>query len=279
MASIGDLSELVDLLTGGGAGPPEQAWFSKLPTVSGGAAAAAPVAGRMTSLWQYDGSPSFGAAPGAARYPTNATQGALKQTDPGGGRQKWLIGFALAQGLGFGSWLLYDRIADISGLDATNVAAQAAALVPTRYTNGEGVRAFLEIYSQIGATATTAVLNYVNQDGNPAVSPAFAIGGTGLREAQRMIQIPLAAGDSGVRESVSVDLLASTTTAGDFGVTLGRPLLTMPTAAAGAGVLRDLLSGVPGPAEVLVDACLAFAYLSGNTTTLSALGALSMVEV
>lgn len=279
MASIGDLSELIDLLTGGGAGAPEQLWCTKLPTVSAGTAAVAPVTGRMTSLWQYDGSPSFGAAPGAARYPTNATQGALKQADPGGGRQKWLVGAALAQGLGFGSWMLYDRIADISGLDATNIAAQAAALVPTRYTDGAGVQAFIEIYTQIGATATTAVFNYVNQDGNPAVSPSFAIGGTGLREAQRLIPVPLAAGDSGVRESVSVDLLASTTTAGDFGVTLARPLLTLPLAASGAGIVRDLLSGVPGPAEVLTDACLAFAYLAGNTSIPSGYGSLSMVEV
>ena len=91
MTAIPSLDKLVELLTGGDNGNPEHLWFHKVARV-GGAAAAAPVAGRWTSLWQYDGSLGPGAAPGGSpRIPTNATNGGLKQTDPGGGRQKWCL--------------------------------------------------------------------------------------------------------------------------------------------------------------------------------------------
>src|SRR5262245_52059430 len=161
-----------------------------------GAAAAAVIAGRMTSLWQYEGTPAHGAAPGAAAIPDNATNGGWKQADPGGGRQKWLHslgGVANVQG----TLVLYDRLLHISGLSGTNTGAQTVQSsrnpALTRYTSGVGNQIWIEIYTQIGASSTTITASYTDQDGNSGqITPAVAIGNTNLREAQRIIPVTLA---------------------------------------------------------------------------------------
>lgn len=271
MAAVTDLSDLVNRLTGGNSGTPETIFAFKDNRVDA-AAAASTVAGRWTSLWRYNGSPSGASAnPGAVAIPDNTTEGALKQTNPGGGRQKWIVGGWGTGGPAAGMLMLYDRLLHVSGLSGTNTGAQTVqsgtpgSRVPplTRYTDGAGNMVLVEIYTQIGSTATTAVVNYDDQDGNASASPAFAIGGTGLREAQRLIQVPLAAGDTGVTGVADIDLVASTTTAGDFGITIAHPLITFSGPAAGVPGFTSFVQGKL--VEVLEDACLAWAWIAQGT--------------
>jgi hypothetical protein len=264
MAAITDLSDLVNRLTGGNSGTPEIIMGFKDGRVDA-AAAAAPIAGRATSLWTYEGQPSGGAAPGAVAAPTNATTGGLIQTDPGGGRTKWLTGFYVCANT-TGTVILYDRLLHISGLNGTTTTAQTVGGTLTRYTDGIGNQIWIEIYTQIGTTATTFTCEYTDQGSNPSqVTTATAIGGTGLREAQRIIPAPLASGDYGVQAVANVDLLASTTTAGDFGVTVVHPLAHANLDVAGAGQWVDLLRGA-GPVEIKTGACLALAFMANTTT-------------
>ena len=217
MTAITDLSDLVNRMTGGNSGTPENLFFHKAARVAG-VTADATIAGRPASLWRYDGQPSAGITPTTGAIPDNTTDGGLKQADPGGGRQKWLVS-AGAMSLSAGSLILYDRLFHEGGLSGTTTTAQDVQTTTpspalTRYTNGVGNLAWIEIYTIIGTTATTVTMNYVDQDGNTAVtSPATTIGGTGFREVSRVIFLPLAAGDSGVRAVESVDLLATTGTA------------------------------------------------------------------
>lgn len=273
MAAITDLSDLVNLATGGGAANPQMITKFHDNRVAG-LTAAAPVANRWTSLSLFDSTLGRQAAPGAAAIPTNATPGSMRFTNPGGSRQLWLTG-AAATASQAGVFMLYDRLFHISGLSGTSVAAQVVQDDPptpalTRYTDGVGVRAAVEIHTAIGGTARTITMAYTNQDGTPvASSPAQTIGGTGFNEAQRFIPLPLAAGDSGLRSVDTVTLSASTAVAGDFGIVIYKPLAFIPVTANGVPGLLDLLASGWGPIEVKDNACLSWAFLASATTTLT----------
>jgi len=131
----------------------------------------------------------------------------------------------------------------------------------TRNTLGAGNMIAVEIYTAIGATATTAVINYTNQDGNPAVTPSFLIGGAGAQEQGRMIFVPLAAGDTGVRGVTDIDLVATTGTSGSFGVVIMRPLVYLTSSLAAMPASFDPACMRPGSKEAVTDACLAWALI------------------
>ena len=277
MTALTDLSDLINRASGGNSGTPENLWFYKVARV-GGAAPVGMIAGRPASLWSYDGSPSAGATPTTVAIPDNATDGGLKQADPGGGRQKWLTQFAAA-GFVAGMLILYDRLLHIGGLSGTTTTAQTVGGTLTRYTDGAGNMAWIEIYTIIGTTATTVTMDYTDQDGNSGqTSTAVAIGGTGFREVTRVIMLPLASGDSGVQAVASVDLLASTGTAGNFGVTVGHPLAYANIDSAGTVGWRDFVSGLPGVPEIKTDACLAFLWIPATVTPPEFFGCVASVE-
>lgn len=279
MTDIADISDLINRATGGASGTPENIFFSKSARIAG-AAATAPIAGRLASLWTYDGQPGAGAAPGAVSIPDETTNGGLKQTDPGGGRQKWLTQF-WATGLVGGTLILYDRILHIGGLSGTTATAQTVGGTLTRYTDGLGNLAWAEIYTIIGTTSSTITMSYTDENGTPgsanSTSPAVAFGNTGFREVTRCIQLPLAAGDKGIKSITSVTH-ATTGTAGNYGVTIGHPLAYLGIGGAGGAGWRDFVTGLPGIPEILPNACLAFLWAPATTTAPELLGGISTVE-
>jgi hypothetical protein len=280
MGAIASLDQLVNTLTGGEAAFESMFYFSDNRIGSG--AGAACVAGQCTSLWTFNGYNGQGAAPGGtARNPDNTTLGAIGQSNPTGGRQKYLTCFP-AYSNSAGVFSLYDRLADISGLSGTVTTAQnTTSLAVTRYTGTESVgnQIWLEIYTIVGATATTATVSYTNQAGTSGrTSKAVVFGGTGRREATRMIRVPLADGDTGVRSVESVTLAASTVTAGDFGVVIAREIAIGIIATAGVGSMTDLLTQLPSLPEIKTDACLALSFLAVSTTSPNFFTTLSMVE-
>lgn len=285
MAALSSISDAINRLTGGNSGTPEQVFFLKNGRYNGAALVAVPIVGRPYSLWMIDGAPAGAtSAPGAWANPDNTTQGGLLQTNPGGGRTKWLMQF-MATGLVAGTLILYDRLGHNSGLNGTTTTAQTFTGTLSRYNSTDAAGNFMmyEIYgnttSILGATGTTMTVSYTNQAGTSGrTSPAVAIGGTGFREGNQARFIPLASGDTGVRSVENVDLVASTGTAGSFGVTVGRALATAVVDQAGVGGWRDFVSGLPGIPEVKTDACLALLWIPGAVTAPEVQGILSCVE-
>jgi len=276
MTAFADLHEVVNRSTGGNNGNPQYVEWFKQSRVSG-AAAATPIAGQRISLWEYEGAPSHGAAPaGSAVYPTNTTQGCLQQTDPGGGRQLWLQA-ALASASSGGTLKLYDRLAQFGGLSGTTTTAQTVNLnAITRYTNGSGNRIYVEINTQIGATGTTITASYTNQAGTSGqTTTAVTFGATNNREAQRLIELTLAAGDTGVQAVASVTVLATTGTAGAFSVIIAHPLETFGVPAI---AVPDSKSYLDGYKEIVAGSCLAWWFLPTGTTAPIFDGDLFMVE-
>lgn len=277
MSVIASISDLLNLLSGGNNGTPEDIWVWKDHRIAG-AAAAAPIAGRMHSFWLFEGTPPHGAAPGAVSNPDNSTSGGLRQTDPGGGRQKYITGY---QGgvQGAGTFILYDRLLHISGLSGTNATAQTVGGSLTRYTDGAGNQIWVEIYTQIGASSTTVSASYTNTvptAGRTTLSTS--IGNTGFREQARIIPLTLQSGDLGVTSVQSVTLAATTGTAGDFGVTIAHPLQTIPCTLAILANVRDNVSQLPPLTEIKTDACLALAFLPNAATNTQFIASFHFVE-
>ena len=279
MAVIDDISVIVNRLTGGNSGTPDHAsryWDNRVDTL----AATNTVQGRLTSLWQYEGAPAGGAAPGGTvRVPTNATDGAYKQANPGGGREKWLLSLN-GWGSSGGSLIIVDRLLDISGFAADATTTRTVGGTLTRNTGGLGNLIIAEIYTIVGTTATTITASYTNQAGTSGrTSTATAFGGTGLREAQRAIILPLQSGDTGVQACASCALAATTGTAGDYGITIARKIAQLDIPAGGGGAFRDLISGTPAIIEVDTDACLAAYWVASGTAAPQAECTLHMIEV
>lgn len=279
MTAFSNISDIVSALTTSGRQELIPQFYDNR---SGAAAATALIAGRLASLWTYNQIPSgTGAAPGAVAAPTRATVGALGQANPGGGREKFLLGVATTSTVA-GVYMVYDRLLHISGLSGTTTTAQTVGGSLTRYTSATdaiGNMIYIEIYNTIGTTATTITASYSNEGGTSGrTTKAVAIGGTNLREISRMIPLPLQDGDLGVTAVASVTLAASTTTAGDFGVTVGHPLLFIPIALAGTGATRDTLAGIPSIVKVQTDACLTGAWMPTATGAPQLLSHLSFAE-
>lgn len=281
MGALADISAVVNRETGGNSGTPETIWFHKQPRLAG-AAATATIIGRPASLWRYDGQPGAGVAPTTAAIPDNTTNGGLKQTDPGGGREKWLMqGFV--NGLVGGTLIMYDRllhIGDLSGTVTTAQNVQTTTPTPTltRYTDGLGNMAWAEVYTIIGTTGTTISMSYQDETNTTSTSPLVTIGGTGFREESRVIMLPLAAGDKGIQAVRTVTVTATTGTAGNFGVTIGHPLAYLNIGTSGAPGWRDFITGLPGIPEIQTDACLAFLWIPQSVTAPELLGCFNMIE-
>lgn len=230
------------------------------------------VAGRLYSLWLS--TPDAGATPSTAVAPTRTTTGALlanggnAMTNPATVHR--IVGVRGTVGQP-GKLIVIDRLSQNGGLSGTVVGLQATNLPTaalTRRTNGVGVGAALEIYSQIGTTLTTITATYTNEAGTTAlVSPAMPWGGTAIREAGRFVPIPLLQGSNGFRAVDSVNAAASTTTAGNFGVTLFRRLLEIDCRDPGFLDFNPLLDAGGECPEIDADSCLGLLWYANQTTT------------
>jgi hypothetical protein len=164
--------------------------------------------------------------------------------------------------------IAYDRLLHIGGLSGTSTSAQTVGGTLTRNTGGEGNQIWVEIYTQIGATASTITASYTNQAGTSGrTTQAVAIGGTNNREVTRVIPLTLQAGDTGVQAVASVTInTTSTGTAGDFGITIARPLVFGNNENTGSMFLRDFIAGMPAAQKLVDDECVAFAIVSGSAS-------------
>lgn len=231
------------------------------------------IQGRAFSSWLAAGYPGAGAAPTTAVVPTNSTTGSMETVNDSPSTQR-ILRMVAEWGINSpGLITVADRLSHQGGLGGTTGGAQTTNLPTaalTRYTGGVGVEMGLEIYTQIGATGAQATASYTNQAGTSGqTTPANTIGGTGFREASRIITMPLATGDTGVKAVASVTLLSSTGTVGNFGVTLYYPLFSIPMNDQDPlGVDEEALFGFGTWFPQIVDNnCLFFLYHVAATST------------
>lgn len=141
----------------------------------------------------------------------------------------------------------------------------------TRYTNGAGLRSWVVTTSTTGATphnidngAGTGT-EYVDQGGSTATHPGTIsftassivphISHSGLAANNYGPFLPLAAGDSGIRQYNYFKLTAASL-AGTAALCVGRPLCTIPLFTTSVLSERDLLNQLPSLPQIQDGACI-----------------------
>lgn len=243
---------------------------------------------RPFDLWRTT-FPISGGLPGASTAPDRTTLGALGQQNPPGGQQLSIIG-ARFNGLNPGVYIVADRLVHSSGLSGTTtgtidstVNADNFPTAPlTRYTDGQGVMVGLTMYSAVGNTGSTVGMTYTNTTPTSGrVGPLVVMGGFNFREQNRMILLPLAEGDTGVRSVQSIQRAATTGTVGDFGITMFKPLYvicldeTSGVVSASGFITGRTSGGIPAIAN---DACLFLINIPGGGRSAQGAGMLLTQE-
>ena len=217
------------------------------------------VANGYASYWRSTGVPVQGAIPTTAAICDAALAGSIPYSYPVGGNTLYVARAALAASV-VGGAELHDRLGHMAGLSGTLTTAQAVGLdltgaasnLAARRGNADfgDVRWWLEWYAATGTTARTATVG-VTLAGGGSASIAVAIpASTG---AARMIPII----DTLARPIQSVDavtLNGTTGTAGNFGVTATRAILSLGLLAVNTPLVFDWVG--TGLAQITDQSCL-----------------------
>ncbi len=198
------------------------------------------VAGAYYSLWRATGQPSQGGIPGAAARCTNNTVGAFnfaQQTAPATSYLAWaaVVCSNTAPGLE-----IHDRLMHMGGLNGTLTTAQTVDLDLNANLGSDNIDArkgdanfsdvnwWLEWYTATGGTAVTATVNVTYNDGSSGNLSAISLAAT--RPASFMLPLNVFNPTSGlfIRDVNTVQLSATTGTAGNFGVTATRHRSSFP---------------------------------------------------
>lgn len=205
------------------------------------ASIASQTANSYCSLWRATGQPGQGAIPTVVATCNNTTVGTIgfnQQISPSTSYGAYL---EIATSNAAMTTELHDRLANMGGLNGTLTTAQSVNLdlntllatdnIGTRKgdANYSDVQWWLEWYTATGGTAVTATIAVTYNDGTTGNLSVLSLAAT--RPASHMIPlnslIPSAQSGKFIRGIVSVTLSATTGTAGNFGVTVTRPRMTL----------------------------------------------------
>lgn len=286
MGAIADLSDLIYRASGGGSGTRENIHWFKTGRVNG-VQDTGFQANRPNSLWRIDGYPAGGNTPTSGAIPDNTTPGSLLQATNTAGFQKWFYNTSFF-GTNAGTIIWADRLFHNGGLDGTVTTAQTVQGSPaspalTRYNTAStciGNIIAIEIYTAVGSSSIVVNASYTNQAGvSGRTTKNVFMGGTANSTSPRMIFLPLQAGDTGVLSVQTVTLANSTLTAGNFGITIFRPLAVVGTEFVSSPGFRDFTVGLPGIPEVVSGACLFAIHIPNfNGGQADYYGTISLVE-
>lgn len=236
-------------------------------------------AGQFHSLWRATGQPGQGAIPGAAAVCTNALTGAMnfaQQTSPATSYGAWANAVCSNSAV---TIEIHDRLMHMGGLVGNVATSQTVNLdvhanlasndLDARKgdANYSDIQWWLEWYTDTGSTAVTATVNVTYNDGSSGNLTGISLAAT--RRASLMIPLngSIPSADSGkyIRDVNTVQLSATTGTAGSFGVTATRPRLTLPLNVANKMEVFDWAQlGLP---EIFNSSCLFPIQLASTTTT------------
>ena len=235
-------------------------------------------AGQFHSLWRATGQPGQAAIPAAAAVCNNALTGALnfaQQTSPATTYGTWANAMCSNNAT---TLEIHDRLMHMGGLSGTSTGSQTVNLdlnanlgsnnlnARKGDANFSDVQWWMEWYTDTGGTAVTATVGVTYNDGTTGtLSVALAA----TRRASLMIPlngfIPAAAAGKYIRDIDTVQLSATTGSAGSFGFTATRPRMTMPLSLANKMETFDWAAlGLP---EIFNSSCLMILQVASTTTT------------
>lgn len=236
-------------------------------------------AGQLHSLWRSNGFPTLGAIPTTAAYCDDTTVGSWDLPDPALLQQ--YIGKFSASSSVIGQLILMDRLSAMGGLVGNIATAQTVNLdVATPATQGRcgadgmGVLWGLEWYADTGSTAVTATITYTNQDDVGSKTTTVSLAAT--RRISTFLPIMPNATDIRIKSIQSVQLSATTGTAGNFGVTAYVRQVECPLPVVGVGAVLDYAQ--TGLEKISKNSCLSLMMMCGSTSTGNVLGSFEVIQ-
>ena len=236
-------------------------------------------AGQFHSLWRATGQPGQGAIPTTAAVCQDQLIGCMnfaQQVDPS---TSYLGYFEAVCSYSSVTLEIHDRLMHLGGLNGTLATAQAASVdlsanlaksnLAARIgdPNYSDVQWWLEWYADTGATVTTVTVNVTYNDGTTGNLTAASLAAT--RRASFLLPlnglIPAAASGKYIRAVNTVQLAATTGTAGNFGVTATRQRVSLGCPVANMKWSADWAS-LP-VSETPNDSCLFVIQIASTTST------------
>lgn len=171
-----------------------------------------------------------------------------------------------------------------SGTNVSTTGTKAVTMTPIsntsstgdRYANGEGLRLFVAADTALGANAPTCIVNYLDTGGNAGATTSFTstaslgIGqllNSGTAANKWNPFLPLAVGDTGVSDIVSLVWSGTAHASGTIIIGLCRPLWTLPVPATGLYTKVDFLNAFPSLPRIRDGANIQFLMFQTGATT------------
>ena len=177
-----------------------------------------------------------------------------------------------------GTLHIYDKVWSCSAMSGIVATAQTVVSFPTLTrpdANGDGLEIWIECYTATGSTASNVTVQYTNSAGVSGRNTVSTAHITSM-PANRMYQVPLQSGDTGVKSIQSVTLSVSTGTAGSFGVSLMRRLSSMSAVVPNVGQTMDFTQlGLP---QIYDNAALTFVNQGTTTSSGIIMGAFNVIQ-
>ena len=158
----------------------------------------------------------------------------------------------------------------------TMTALAATGSKGDRYPNGEGLRMFVAADTAMGANAPTCILNYLDTGGGAGATTTFTstasmgIGqllNTGAAANKYNPFLPLAAGDTGVSDIVSLVWAGTAHASGACIIGLCKPLWMIPVPATGLYNKVDFVNALPSMRKIPDGANIQFLLFQTGATT------------
>lgn len=145
-----------------------------------------------------------------------------------------------------------------------------------RYPNGQGLRMFVAADTAMGANAPTCIVNYLGTGGAAGATTTFTstasatIGNvlnTGAAANKYNPFLPLANGDTGVSDIVSLVWAGTAHASGTVIIGLCKPLWTIPVPATGIYTKVDFVNALPSMRKIPDGANIQFLMFQTGATT------------
>ncbi len=168
------------------------------------------------------------------------------------------------------------NVSTIGTKAVTMTAIGSSAAKVDRYANGVGLRMFVAADTAMGANAPTCIINYLDQGGEAGATTSFTstasvgIGNllnTGAAANKYNPFLPLAAGDTGVSDIVSLVWAGTAHASGTVIIGLCKPLWCIPVPATGLYTKVDFVNALPSLRQIKDGANIQFIMFQTGATT------------
>jgi hypothetical protein len=168
----------------------------------------------------------------------------------------------------------------LSGTNLTTTGTKTVTMTAldgsARYPSGEGLRLFVAADTALGANAPTCIVNYSDTGGNAGATTTFTstaslgVGqllNSGTAANKYNPFLPLATGDTGVSDIVSLVWAGTAHASGTVVIGLCKPLWTIPVPATGLYTKIDFLNAFPSLPRIRDGANIQFLLFQTGATT------------